>query len=351
MLKEYLARVDLENSEELDKLQIQMKGLLDELNVKQELIDKLRREKNLDINIFSPRSMDAEADEKIEKAMQEKLEINQRIEYVRGLIETYTKKKMEYEELRKELMESEIDAKTDSGEEDGKVKDEETEYTEVVEKTVKEKEIEIEIEKETEDAGTDNQKIEDGNNDNVGTGITDINKPEINTEILPDGKSVTLSNKNNLQNVRDKVSSAIDKNMRFAAEQTEHSEQSDNEMTDCEASEHDKMSEHNKMPGHDGIYEHNKMPGHDEIYEYNKMPGHDKVSEHNGTPELNKISQYDEPEKSPVNRKELLDFLDAIYRQTELCMAITSNRNQCKAELRSLKSKIKNYAAKIEVQD
>lgn len=333
MLKEYLARVDLENSEELDKLQIQMKGLLDELNVKQELIDKLRREKNLDINIFSPRSMDAEADEKIEKAMQEKLEINQSIEYVRGLIETYTKKKMEYEELRKELMESEIDAKTDSGEDDGKVEDEEIKNTEVTEKIVKETEIE------TEDSGTDNQKIEDGNNDNVGTGITDINKPEINTEILPDGKSVTLSNKNNLQNVRDKVSSAIDKNMRLAAHQTEHSEQSDNEMADCEAPEHDKMSEKNKMPGHD------------KMSEYNEMPGHDKMSEQNGTPELNGISEYDEPGKNPIDRMELLDFLDAIYRQTELCMAITSNRNQCKAELRSLKSKIKNYAAKIEVQD
>lgn len=333
MLKEYLARVDLENSEELDKLQIQMKGLLDELNVKQELIDKLRREKNLDINIFSPRSMDAEADEKIEKAMQEKLEINQSIVYVRGLIETYTKKKMEYEELRKELMESEIDAKIDNGKDDGKVEDEETENAEVTEEIVKETEIE------TEDAGTDNQKIEDGNNDNVGTGITDINKPEINTEILPDGKSVTLSNENNLQNVRDKVSSAIDKNMRLAAEQTEHSEQSDNEMADGEAPEHDKMSEHNKMPGHD------------KESEYNEIPGHDKISEQNEIPELNGISEYDEPGKSPVDRVELLNFLDEIYRQTELCMAITSNRNQCKAELRNLKSKIKNYAAKIEVQD
>lgn len=345
MLKEYLARVDLENSEELDKLQIQMKGLLDELNVKQELIDKLRREKNLDINIFSPRSMDAEADEKIEKAMQEKLEINQSIEYVRGLIETYTKKKMEYEELRKELMESEIDAKTDSVEDDGKIEDKEAENAEVTEKIVKETEIEVK------DAGADNQKIEDGNNDNVVTGITDINKPEINTEILPDGKSVTLSNENNLQNVRDKVSSAIDKNMRLAAEQTEHSEQSDNEMADCEAPEHDKMSEHNKMPGHDKMSGNNEMLGHDEMSEYNKMPVHDKISEQNEMPELNGISEYDEPEKSPVNRKELLDFLDEIYRQTELCMAITSNRNQCKAELRSLKSKIKNYAAKIEVQD
>lgn len=345
MLKEYLARVDLENSEELDKLQIQMKGLLDELNVKQELIDKLRREKNLDINIFSPRSMDAEADEKIEKAMQEKLEINQSIEYVRGLIETYTKKKMEYEELRKELMESEIDAKIDTGKDDGKVEDEEIENIEVTEKIVKETEIE------TEDTGTDNQKIEDGNNDNVGTGITDINKPEIDTEILPDRKSVTLSNENNLQNVRDKVSSAIDKNMRFATEQTEHSEQSDDEMADCGMSECDKMSEHNKMPGHDKASEYNEMPGHDEMYDRNKMPGYDKISEQNEIPELNGISGYDEPGKSPIDRMELLDFLDEIYRQTELCMAITSNRNQCKAELRSLKSKIKNYAAKIEVQD
>lgn len=345
MLKEYLARVDLENSEELDKLQIQMKGLLDELNIKQELIDKLRREKNLDINIFSPRSMDAEADEKIEKAMQEKLEINQSIEYVRGLIETYTKKKMEYEELRKELMESEMDAKTDSGEDDGKVEDEEIENAEVTEKIVKETEIE------TDDAGTDNQKIEDGNNDNVGTGITDINKPEINTEILSDGKSVTLSNENNMQNVRDKVFSAIDNNMRLAAEQIEHSEQSDNEMADCEVPEHDKMSEQNEMLGHEKVSEYNKMPGHDEMYDHNKIPVHDKMSEQNEMPEHSENSEYNEPEKSPANRKELLDFLDAIYRQTELCMAITSNRNQCKAELRSLKSKIKNYAAKIEVQD
>ncbi len=168
MLKDYLERVDLENSEELKKLQSQMQNLLDELNANQELIDRLSREKNLDVNIFSPRNIDTEADEKIEKARKEKLDLNQRIEYVRGLIETYTQKKIEYEELQKELL-----------------------------------------------------------------------------EVQPDNQPVDLEN-------------------------------------------------------------------------------------------------------LPVNRSELLDFLNAIYRQTELCLAITSNHNRCKTELRSLRSTIKKYAAKIE---
>lgn len=103
MLEEYLDGMMLENSRKLDKLQEQMEHLLKELKLVQDSIGKLSRDKNLDTNIFSPRMFDAEADEKIEKAKQDEEKLNQQIDYVRELIETHTKKKIEYEKLISEV--------------------------------------------------------------------------------------------------------------------------------------------------------------------------------------------------------------------------------------------------------
>ena len=102
MVKEYIDQLQSENSKKLSELENQMKMQMDELENKRRQLEILQLEKNLDVNIFSPRSYDANAKEKISGLQNEMEQIKQEIEYTRELMETYVKKKSEYEDLLKE---------------------------------------------------------------------------------------------------------------------------------------------------------------------------------------------------------------------------------------------------------
>ena len=71
MVKEYIENLILDTNEELERLQTQMKELLEELQSSQENQERLQREKNRDTNIFSPRSIQLGTDEKLAKAKEE----------------------------------------------------------------------------------------------------------------------------------------------------------------------------------------------------------------------------------------------------------------------------------------
>ena len=102
MVKEYIDQLQSENSKKLSELEDQMKMQMDELENKRRQLEMLQLEKNLDVNIFSPRTYDANAKEKISGLQTEMEQIKQEIEYTRELMETYAKKKSEYEDLLKE---------------------------------------------------------------------------------------------------------------------------------------------------------------------------------------------------------------------------------------------------------
>lgn len=118
MLKEYIDQLNDENNLELDKLEKQMKSLMEELSEASQWLEKLQIEKNVQTNIFSPRSMSEENDVKINQASDKVKSIKQHIESVRDLIETHIRKKYEYEQLKLELNnyteKSDINKKTDS---------------------------------------------------------------------------------------------------------------------------------------------------------------------------------------------------------------------------------------------
>lgn len=106
MIKEYINTLVDENNKSLEKLEQEMKELIEDLESNQKWLEKLQREKNLDTNIFSPRSMDVDIREKIEKAQAAVEKVNHSIDHIRILIEEHVKKKLEYEKLLTEADES-----------------------------------------------------------------------------------------------------------------------------------------------------------------------------------------------------------------------------------------------------
>ena len=107
MIKEYINKLTDENNECLKNLEKQMKDLMNDLASAEEWSESLQRESHSQTNIFSPRNFDAEIDQKIEKASNAIDKTKQQIEYVRDMIETHMKKKMEYQEMLGELLQSE----------------------------------------------------------------------------------------------------------------------------------------------------------------------------------------------------------------------------------------------------
>ena len=112
MVKDYIERLILEEEDEIEKLQLQMKKSLAELQSSQEWLENLQREKNIDYNIFSPRKFDAEADEKIEKARAAVREHDQNVEYIRRQIESHVKRNQEYLKMQEEDAEGNANAYT-----------------------------------------------------------------------------------------------------------------------------------------------------------------------------------------------------------------------------------------------
>ena len=103
MIKEYINELLDDNNEKLNKLEQQLKSLMTDLESATEWLDTLNAEKNVDKNIFSPRSIDPDLKSKTEDAQNNINKIKQDIEYVRSFIETHLRKKEEYEKLLTEI--------------------------------------------------------------------------------------------------------------------------------------------------------------------------------------------------------------------------------------------------------
>lgn len=103
MIKEYINKLSDENKQDLNKLEKQMKDLLQELSSAEKWSETLLLQNNSQRNIFSPRNMDTEIESKIEKNQISIQKTRQEIEYVRDLIETHVKKNEEYEKMLSEI--------------------------------------------------------------------------------------------------------------------------------------------------------------------------------------------------------------------------------------------------------
>ena len=103
MIKEYLNELKAGNQEKLNNLEKQMKELLSDLDGATKWMESLQAEKNVDKNIFSPRTMDTDLENKVDEAKNNIQKIKQEIDYVKSFIEEAIAKREEYDKLLKEL--------------------------------------------------------------------------------------------------------------------------------------------------------------------------------------------------------------------------------------------------------
>lgn len=102
MLKEYISNIKNENDNKLASLEREMQELVNDLNCTEKILEKLQREKKLDTNIFSPRTIDMHSSEKIENTQSKVNEIKRKIEYVSLMIEDALKQKNELNQIAEE---------------------------------------------------------------------------------------------------------------------------------------------------------------------------------------------------------------------------------------------------------
>ena len=102
MIKEYIEKHLHENKKELEKQNDQLQKLMKEQENAKLYLENLQKQKNVQINIFSPRNIDDTLEEKIEKGRENVQIIENEIEQARKSIEELEEKKKEYEALEKE---------------------------------------------------------------------------------------------------------------------------------------------------------------------------------------------------------------------------------------------------------
>ena len=368
MVKEYIDKLLAENGEKLEKLQMQMKQLLDELNSSQSLLEKLQREKNIDINIFSPRSYDFQADEKIDKARSEVQKCNQNIEYLRELIETHTKKRQEYYDLQMEIERSEIQHNQTEENETGVIREDSAERkkTDIIREDSTEKNEVCIIRKYSTERNETGIIIEDSTEKNE-TGIirkysTEKNKTKniINEKDGIEKYNEIFDNRENKETEHiytDKYSGYENNNDNIDSSNnqicaTEKNIVDDSSMADGgieKDKEKNKEKNRERKDNNDGCntIKNNIEDGY--ITEDNyEIPDNDN----NGQSDSNIQTEDGVIKKQQhysVNDESIFLFLNDIYKKTELCLAlINSDKNRCKRELKELKNTIRKYASEIE---
>lgn len=102
MLREYIEQLISSNQAEMEKLNEQLKRLIEDQKHIRIQIENLQREQSLDRNIFSPRRHVSSYYEKIEIAQEQLRETERKIERTQELIEAQLKKKEECDKLLEE---------------------------------------------------------------------------------------------------------------------------------------------------------------------------------------------------------------------------------------------------------
>ncbi|MCD8014633.1 MAG: hypothetical protein LUG99_15965 [Lachnospiraceae bacterium] len=111
MIKDYISRLQSENSKKIDSLNQEMEELMGDLSCSEQLLDKLEQEKMIDTNIFSPRTIDTQVNERIDSKQKEIRTLKQKIEYVKERLEECILNQNEYNLMAEEIEKKEIEKK------------------------------------------------------------------------------------------------------------------------------------------------------------------------------------------------------------------------------------------------
>lgn len=111
LIKDYISRLQSENSKKIDSLNQEMEELMGDLSCSEQLLDKLEQEKMIDTNIFSPRTIDTQVNERIDSKQKEIRTLKQKIEYVKERLEECILNQNEYNLMAEEIEKKEIEKK------------------------------------------------------------------------------------------------------------------------------------------------------------------------------------------------------------------------------------------------
>lgn len=297
MIKEYVSHLILDNNEQLKSMERSLENLLKEQQSCQEWLRKLQREKNNDASIFSPRSMQAYTDEKMENAREKYESVSQKIDEVREKIECYKAQQSQYAEMLEEVNQM---AKED--------------HTAVSALPPA--------------AG----KLNEGMGIIENAGETAEESTEENA-----GETAEESAEKNAEETAEK---SAEENVEKAAEKTAQ------ESTDKNV---EKTAGENTEENAEETVGENTKKNVEETIEENTE------NDTKGTPEQHTEQSVEESimavKKSlGIDAEELKHFLEEVYGYTERGLAfVNGDRNRCKAELKKIKNAIRTIASKIEI--
>lgn len=121
MVKDYISRLLCETREESKNLEKKIQSLQKDLNQNLRCLDVIKKERNIEENIFSPRNYNIEADKKLETTQRELDRIKEELNYLNVSMENCMQKKREYKKLLGEIDEKE------------KTENQETHYKKIIE--------------------------------------------------------------------------------------------------------------------------------------------------------------------------------------------------------------------------
>lgn len=96
MLNDYLLKLIDDNKVKIEDAERELSSLMALYEDNKHQIEVIEHEKSLDVNIFSPRNIDVNAQSKIDDARRSNEQVNQEIEHVRNKIENLLEQKNEY---------------------------------------------------------------------------------------------------------------------------------------------------------------------------------------------------------------------------------------------------------------
>lgn len=309
MIKEYIDKLSDENQQYLESLRKQMRQLLEEQTCAEEWSETLQIENSSQINIFSPRNIDSEINQKLERAANNIASIKQQIESVKDLIETHLQKQEEYEKLLEELEKSEEEQKKPLAE-TTKLYEADNASKKAI--YIRKKEFQNLEESENAEEDAENSdlllKVDYNGKNEENTEYTGIAKKANDTDINVFG---FLDNKNSVE--KEHIINTSDKDG-GDTKKSGNAEIQTTEQPDLMNTTKNSISEY------------------------------ERSNQKEVTENLKNISEFD---FSTYQTEVLMPFLSELYKKAELCLVLLNDRNKCRRELNQMKNSIKEYADKL----
>lgn len=383
MIKEYFDKLSMDNEQELEKYENQMESLKVELNEAQQKLKQLQEENNVQINIFSPRNIDEDMEEKLEYAQNDIQRIEQQIADTRSMLEAHKEKKHEYE-----ILEKEIEGTADKKEfpEDEKTESEKNSVDENGLESDKESSLKAngKCNLESDEEGRLETKVERGLESDEESSLKMSGERSLESDEetgIPYSGKITeeISKKNDAERIEEDkpVQRTEDKPVHFAEDKITQCTEAEMVSTAADQTESDLQSDEQKCEtdnnteykGEDTLK--NSISSYIDNFIKSSMTQNQHLKDNLNEATANVVQspvtdeaicedkklsageEYkenkDDKARNQAVEEKLKIFVNNIYKKNEICLALLKgDRNKCKSELLSMKKEIKEFASEIE---